>query len=45
MGIHGTPQDWTVGTYASHGCIRMHIWQVEELFEMVYMGTPVDITW
>jgi len=43
IGIHGTYQDWTVGTYASHGCLRMHIPQVEELFELVYVGTPVTI--
>lgn len=43
LGIHGTPSDWSIGTAASHGCIRMHIYQVEELFEMVNVGTPVSI--
>lgn len=43
VGIHGTPQDWSIGTAASHGCIRMHIPEVEQLFEMVYVGTPVSI--
>jgi lipoprotein-anchoring transpeptidase ErfK/SrfK len=43
LGIHGTPSSWSIGTAASHGCIRMHIWEVEELFEMVNVGTPVNI--
>lgn len=43
VGIHGTPSDSSIGTAASHGCIRMHIPEVEQLFELVYVGTPVDI--
>jgi lipoprotein-anchoring transpeptidase ErfK/SrfK len=43
VGIHGTPQDYSIGSAASHGCIRMHIPEVEALFEMVYVGTPVSI--
>lgn len=43
VGIHGTYQAWSIGTAASHGCIRMHIRDVEELFELVYVGTPVTI--
>jgi hypothetical protein len=43
IGIHGTPQPWTVGTAASHGCIRMYMRQVEWLFERVRIGTPVFI--
>ena len=43
IGIHGTPQPWTVGTAASHGCIRMYMRQVEWLFERVWIGTPVFI--
>ena len=32
VGIHGVPssEDWSIGSYASHGCIRMHEWDVEE---------------
>jgi hypothetical protein len=41
IGIHGTPQPWTVGTQASHGCIRMYMREVEWLFERVRVGTPV----
>lgn len=43
--IHGTPADYSIGTYASHGCIRMHIPQSEELFGLVSVGTPVIIAW
>lgn len=43
VGIHGTPSSWSIGRAASHGCIRMYIHQVEELFELVDIGTPVNI--
>ena len=41
--IHGTPDDASIGSNASHGCIRMHMQDVEELFEKVNVGTPVLI--
>jgi len=41
IGIHGTPAPSTVGTAASHGCIRMYMRDVEWLFERVRIGTPV----
>ncbi|NLE73159.1 MAG: murein L,D-transpeptidase [Actinobacteria bacterium] len=43
VGIHGTYESWSIGRWASHGCIRMYISDVEELFELVHIGTPVDI--
>ena len=43
--IHGTPDDASIGHYASHGCIRMHISDSEELFGRVEVGTPVILTW
>ena len=43
VGIHGTNAPWTVGSAASHGCIRMETSQVEELFSLVEVGTPVVI--
>ncbi|MBZ4688402.1 MAG: hypothetical protein PWQ96_989 [Clostridia bacterium] len=42
-GIHGTNKPWSIGRYASHGCIRMHNKNVEELFRWVPLGTPVTI--
>jgi len=41
--IHGTPSDSSIGTYASHGCIRMHIPDSEALYPLVPVGTPVFI--
>jgi lipoprotein-anchoring transpeptidase ErfK/SrfK len=43
VGIHGTGQDWSIGTRASHGCIRMHVWHVKALYRRVPVGTPVLI--
>ncbi len=42
-GIHGTNKPWSIGQFASHGCIRMRNRDVEELFEWVPIGTPVTI--
>jgi lipoprotein-anchoring transpeptidase ErfK/SrfK len=41
--IHGTPSDSSIGTYASHGCIRMHIYDSEALYPLVPIGTPALI--
>jgi lipoprotein-anchoring transpeptidase ErfK/SrfK len=41
--IHGTYSTSSIGTYASHGCIRMYIEDSEELFELVDMGARVII--
>lgn len=43
--IHGTPDAASIGTYASHGCIRMYIWDSEDLFGRVDVGTPVIIAY
>jgi len=43
VGIHGTNEPWSIGSYASHGCIRMHVSDAEDLFDRVFVGTPVDI--
>ena len=42
-GIHGTDASGSIGTAASHGCIRMLIPDVIELYEEVPVGTPVYI--
>lgn len=41
VGIHGTAALDSLGTRASHGCIRMAPDDVVELFGMVPEGTPV----
>ena len=42
-GIHGTADDSSIGSAASHGCIRMHIPDVEELYDKVPVGAPIYI--
>ena len=42
-GIHGTADPGSLGTAASHGCVRMDIPDVIELFDRVSVGTPVFI--
>ena len=43
VGIHGTGEDGSIGTRASHGCIRMHVSDVIALYKRVPIGTPVLI--
>ena len=43
VGIHGTGMPWSIGTRASHGCIRMTVPDVIDLFRRVSVGTPVLI--
>jgi lipoprotein-anchoring transpeptidase ErfK/SrfK len=43
VGIHGTGEDYSIGSAASHGCIRMHVPDVKDLFARVPVGTPVLI--
>lgn len=42
-GIHGTEETYSLGHAESHGCIRMAIPDVEELYDLVEVGTPVYI--
>ncbi|MCR5661567.1 MAG: L,D-transpeptidase family protein [bacterium] len=43
IGFHGTPYPWTVGTMASHGCMRMRLADVEDLYDRVSYGAQVTI--
>ncbi len=40
-GIHGTPDPGKVSKAASHGCVRLTNWDVEQLATEVKKGTPV----
>jgi lipoprotein-anchoring transpeptidase ErfK/SrfK len=42
-GIHGTEELESLGTAASHGCVRMSIPDVIELYPQVEVGTPIYI--
>lgn len=41
--IHGTPNEASIGTAASHGCIRMKRVDIEQLYDLVDVGTPVFV--
>lgn len=42
-GVHGNASPNSIGTYASHGCVRMINSDVESMFEYIPIGTPVWI--
>ena len=42
-GIHGTSDDGSIGSAASHGCIRMHVPDVIDRYDRVPVGAPVYI--
>ena len=42
-GIHGTNAPETIGRSVSHGCVRLRNEDIEKLFDMVAVGTPVYI--
>jgi lipoprotein-anchoring transpeptidase ErfK/SrfK len=42
-GIHGTDDVGSLGSAASHGCVRMAIPDVIELYDQVDVGTPIYI--
>lgn len=39
--FHGTSDTGSIGTAASHGCVRMYNEDVIELYDMVEVGTPI----
>lgn len=43
-GIHGNNNPPSIGTAASNGCVRMYNEDVEDLFDIVSVGTPVTIS-
>ena len=43
VGIHGTGDPGSIGSRASHGCIRMTVSDVIDLYPRVPVGTPVLI--
>ena len=42
-GIHGTDETDSIGHAFSHGCVRMLIPDVIDLYNRVQVGTPVYI--
>lgn len=43
-GIHGTNNPSSIGKAVSHGCVRMYNRDVIEVYDMVPIGTPVNIS-
>lgn len=43
VGVHGTDARGSIGTNASHGCIRMLVEDVVKLYDEVPVGTPIFI--
>jgi lipoprotein-anchoring transpeptidase ErfK/SrfK len=48
--IHGTPEEWRIGSPASFGCIRMRSDDVIDLYDRIGVGTqitvvPPETTW
>ena len=41
--IHGTPEEWKIGSPASYGCIRMRSRDVIRVFEKVPVGARVQV--
>jgi hypothetical protein len=41
--IHGTPEEWRIGSPASYGCIRMRSSDIIQLYNIVGIGATVTI--
>ncbi|WP_354701930.1 hypothetical protein DSM112329_02272 [Paraconexibacter sp. AEG42_29] len=44
VGFHGTSDDGSIGSAASHGCMRMHVKDVIDLYPRVPVGATVYIS-
>jgi lipoprotein-anchoring transpeptidase ErfK/SrfK len=44
-GIHGTNKPASVGGYVSNGCVRLKEGDIEGLYKITAVGTPVEITY
>lgn len=42
-GIHGTNLPSSIGNAVSAGCVRMYNYDIEKIFPLIALGTPVDI--
>jgi lipoprotein-anchoring transpeptidase ErfK/SrfK len=43
VGLHGTDDAASIGTAASHGCIRLSNEHIAALAAMLPLGTPITI--
>jgi peptidoglycan hydrolase-like protein with peptidoglycan-binding domain len=42
-GVHGTDEEESIGKAVSHGCVRMHNADVRQLYDLIPVGTIVNI--
>jgi lipoprotein-anchoring transpeptidase ErfK/SrfK len=42
--IHGTNHEDRIGTPSSHGCVRMKNSDIAELYDLIPLGSPVQIS-
>ncbi|MFN8543500.1 MAG: L,D-transpeptidase [Candidatus Binatia bacterium] len=45
LGLHGTNAPWSVGRFATHGCMRMRATDVKRIFDEAPDHTPVRIVY
>ena len=45
FGIHGTNQPSSIYRFATHGCIRLHPDDARSLFDVVWIGMPIQIVY
>ena len=43
IGLHGTPDTSSIGQAISHGCVRLHNHHIQEIFNLVQVGTQVVV--
>ena len=43
--IHGTDVPWGIGMEVTHGCVRLYPEDIERLYGLVAVGTPVEFTY
>jgi lipoprotein-anchoring transpeptidase ErfK/SrfK len=43
IGFHGTPSRGSIGQAVSHRCVRMYEEHIEEIFNLIPIGTPVIV--
>lgn len=43
IGIHGTNNPYSIGTFASHGCMRTANWDISRIAHLVTKGVTVEI--
>ncbi len=44
-GLHGTNADWSIGQAVSLGCVRLHNSDAERVFDLVRIGTPLEVVY